>query len=62
MPPIGRFPDNMTIAQVIDMMKDIRKPFTNQFDVVLIEKFGLDKILAKRMSTLSGGTRQKVGC
>src|SRR5688500_18562604 len=27
MPQIGRFPDNMTIAQLLDMMKDIRKPF-----------------------------------
>src|SRR6186713_1742253 len=25
MPQIGRFPDNMTIAQVFDMLKDIRK-------------------------------------
>ena len=25
MPQIGRYPDNMTIAQVVDMMKDIKK-------------------------------------
>jgi Cu-processing system ATP-binding protein len=61
MPQIGRFPDNMTIAQVFDMMKDIRKPFHNRIDEELIENFGLNKILEKRMRTLSGGTRQKVG-
>jgi Cu-processing system ATP-binding protein len=61
MPQIGRFPENMTIAQVIDMMKDIRKSFTTGLDEELIGKFGLDKIMDKRMRTLSGGTRQKVG-
>lgn len=61
MPQIGRFPDNMTIAQVIDMMKDIRKPFTKQTDDELVQQFELDKIMQKRMRTLSGGTRQKVG-
>ena len=60
MPQIGRYPDNMTIAQVIDMMKDLRKPLTLKPDEELIIQFGLDKILGKRMCTLSGGTRQKV--
>ncbi len=57
----SRFPDNMTIAQVIAMMKDIRKPFTTHLDEELIQQLGLDKIMEKRMRTLSGGTRQKVG-
>ncbi|MEJ7831061.1 MAG: ABC transporter ATP-binding protein [Segetibacter sp.] len=61
MPQIGRFPDNMTIAQVVDMMKDIRKPFNKTFDDELVTSFGLDKVMDKRMRTLSGGTRQKVG-
>lgn len=61
MPQTSRFPENMTIAQVIDMMKDIRKPFTTKLDEELIENFELSKILNKRMRTLSGGTRQKVG-
>jgi Cu-processing system ATP-binding protein len=61
MPQIGRFPENMTIAQVIDMMKDIRKPFVSKLDEELIESFGLSSIMDKRMRTLSGGTRQKVG-
>jgi Cu-processing system ATP-binding protein len=61
MPQTGRFPDNMRIAQVFDMMKDIRKDSATGLDEDLISAFGLDKILHKRMRTLSGGTRQKVG-
>ena len=59
MPQIGRYPDNMTIGQVLDMMKDIRNTSSN-FDETLIEAFSLKDIYQKRMRTLSGGTRQKV--
>ncbi|WP_407521851.1 ABC transporter ATP-binding protein [Lacibacter sp. MH-610] len=59
MPQIGRYPDNMSIAQVIDMMKDIRKS-TTSLDEDLIAAFGLKNIEQKKMRTLSGGTRQKV--
>ena len=60
MPQIGRYPENMTIAQVFDMMKDIRKQPAAQPDEELIHLFKLDGMLHKRMGTLSGGTRQKV--
>jgi Cu-processing system ATP-binding protein len=60
MPQIGRYPENMTIAQVLDMMKDIRKQPATTLDEELIHLFKLDTILDKRMRTLSGGTRQKV--
>jgi Cu-processing system ATP-binding protein len=60
MPQIGRYPDNMSIGQVFDMMKDIRKKNEAILDEELIEQFGLNHILNKRMRTLSGGTRQKV--
>lgn len=59
MPQIGRYPDNMRIGQLIDMMKNIRQQ-TVHTDDELIEWFGLDKMYDKRMHTLSGGTRQKV--
>ena len=49
MPQIGRYPDNMTIAQVVDMMKDIRKKHAVQTDETLIEALGLRNILNKRM-------------
>ena len=61
MAQVGRFPDNMTIAQVIHMMKDIRKPFTRNTDDELVQRLNLGAIMEKRMRTLSGGTRQKVG-
>ncbi|MCZ2458207.1 MAG: ABC transporter ATP-binding protein [Chitinophagales bacterium] len=61
MPQIGRYPDNMTIGQVIRMMKDIRADKTGKaVDESLIKEFGLDQLQQKRMRTLSGGTRQKV--
>lgn len=58
MPQIGRYPDNMTIGQVLDMMKDIRN--SKALDEDLIRGFSVDKLLNKRMRTLSGGTIQKV--
>ena len=61
MPQVGRFPDNMKISQVIDMMKDLRKPHTKELDEELVIQFGLHEMMQKRMNTLSGGTRQKVG-
>ncbi len=60
MPQTGRYPDNMTIGQVLDMMKDIRNKQHSQLDEDLVKQFGVDKLLDKRMRTLSGGTRQKV--
>jgi Cu-processing system ATP-binding protein len=59
MPQIGRYPDNMKIGQVIEMIKNIRQS-EQKMDEELIQLFGLDKMLDKRMHTLSGGTRQKV--
>lgn len=58
MPQIGRYPDNMKIGQLIDMMKNVRP--SREYDEELIQSFGLDKMNDKAMRTLSGGTRQKV--
>ena len=59
MPQTGRYPDNMTIGQVLDMMKDIRGDKVT-LDEDLITAFNLKSLMNKRMRTLSGGTRQKV--
>lgn len=60
MPQIGRYPENMTIAHVIDMMKDIRKGSNKIPDEELVRSFGLNQMMQKKMRTLSGGTTQKV--
>ncbi len=59
MPQIGRYPENMTIKQVIDMIKEMRKDCTI-YDEELINDFGIPAIQHKTMRSLSGGTRQKV--
>ncbi len=59
MPQIGRYPDNISIGQLIDMMKNIR-PSGEKTDDELIDAFRLYKMYDKKMHSLSGGTRQKV--
>jgi len=59
MPQIGRYPDNMTIGQIVEMIKDIRKQDSDR-DEELMTRFHLPQMFDKRMRTLSGGTTQKV--
>lgn len=59
MPQIGRYPDYMTVGQIIEMIKKIRNS-NEVLDEDLIKAFELEKILDKQMRTLSGGTTQKV--
>jgi Cu-processing system ATP-binding protein len=60
MPQIGRYPDNMKIGQLFEMVKKIRNVPDNELDTDLLVKFNLASIFDKSMRTLSGGTRQKV--
>jgi len=59
MPQIGRYPDHMTIGQIIEMIKTIRNA-KEELDMDLFNAFEIEKILDKPMRTLSGGTTQKV--
>ncbi len=59
MPQIGRYPENISIGQLIEMMKNIR-PKEDRIDDELIDAFKLYKMYDKKMHALSGGTRQKV--
>lgn len=59
MPQIGKYPENMTIGQIISMVKGIRNTETN-LDETLYHHFEIEKLLHKRMRTLSGGTTQKI--
>lgn len=59
MPQVGRYPDNMTIGQVFEMIKDIRSA-NDKLDEDLVASFELEEMRDKKMRTLSGGTIQKV--
>lgn len=59
MPQIGRYPENMSIGQIINMVKAIRNS-NEALDTDLYEQFEIEKLLHKNMNTLSGGTTQKV--
>jgi len=58
MPQIGKYPENMKVGQLFNMMKDIR--VQKSVDEELMFEYSLDKISGKAMRTLSGGTTQKV--
>ena len=58
MPQIGRYPDHMTIGQIIEMMKEIRQSDTIEEELMYL--FKLNQLFDKKMRTLSGGTTQKV--
>lgn len=58
LPQIARFPDNLTVKELIHMIQDIRA--MPSFQNELIHTFGLQPFLDKKLSNLSGGTRQKV--
>jgi len=58
LPQIANFPSNLTVLELLQMIKDIRTKIAN--DAFLIEKFGLEPFLKQKLGNLSGGTRQKV--
>lgn len=58
LPQIANFPANLTVKELIRMIKDLRnKPGD---DAALIASFQLTPFLNKKLSNLSGGTKQKV--
>lgn len=59
MPQIGRYPENMSIGQVIETIKHLRQNNVGN-DEDLMRAFQLPSMADKRMRTLSGGTTQKV--
>ena len=59
MPQEARFPENLTGAEVIAMLKDLRDTGAAP-DEELVAAFDLEAELQKPLRTLSGGTRQKV--
>lgn len=59
MPQSPPFPENLTPAEVLQMLRDVRGS-VEQPDEELLVTFGLEREMGKPFRTLSGGTRQKV--
>lgn len=58
LPQIANFPANLTVKELIAMVKNLRPKEANDRD--LIELFSLESFLDKKLGNLSGGTKQKV--
>jgi len=58
MPQIARFPENLTVAELFRMTKDIRKTPATEEDYIAY--FNLEGFRDKALKNLSGGTKQKV--
>ena len=59
MPQIARYPENLTVKELISLVKELRNiPEINSDS--LINSFKLSDELEKPFKTLSGGTKQKV--
>ena len=58
LPQIANFPPNLTVTELINMVKNLRPKESNEQD--LIELFGLKGFMNKKLGNLSGGTKQKV--
>lgn len=58
LPQIANFPGNLKVKELIRMIKDLRQ--RESVEEKLIAIFQLEPFLDKKLSTLSGGTKQKV--
>ena len=58
MPQIARFPENLTGAELLALLRDLRN--RSGGDERLIDEFALRNALDRKLRVLSGGMRQKV--
>ncbi|PHR71621.1 MAG: copper ABC transporter ATP-binding protein [Lutibacter sp.] len=58
LPQIANFPANLSVIELIKMVKNLRPKTPNEKE--LIDLFGLNEFLNKKLGNLSGGTKQKV--
>jgi Cu-processing system ATP-binding protein len=59
MPQQPRFPENLTAAEIIELVKQVRR-LSGAVEEPYIERFSLAQELTKPVRALSGGTRQKL--
>src|SRR5690625_7574267 len=57
LPQIANFPGNLKVNELIRMIKDLRQKSGDEEE--LIQLFGLEPFLDKRLSTLSGGRSEE---
>lgn len=58
LPQIANFPGNLTVAELLKMVKNLRPKEANAEP--LIDLFSLHEFMNKKLGNLSGGTKQKV--
>lgn len=58
LPQIANFPANLTVQELIRMVKNLRPKAAHEAELIKI--FGLEPFLNKKLGNLSGGTKQKV--
>ncbi|SIS80832.1 Cu-processing system ATP-binding protein [Zobellia uliginosa] len=58
LPQIANFPGNLKVRELIRMIKDLRQSPSDEDRLIAL--FKLEPFLDKKLSTLSGGTKQKV--
>jgi Cu-processing system ATP-binding protein len=58
LPQIANFPANLTVIELLEMVKNLRPKQPSE--ARLIDLFGLQPFLDKKLGYLSGGTKQKV--
>ena len=58
LPQIANFPGNLRVRELIRMIKDLRQKPSDEERLITL--FALEPFMDKRLSTLSGGTKQKV--
>ncbi len=58
LPQIANFPGNLKVSELIRMIQDLRQKPSNPDALVAL--FGIESFLDKKLTNLSGGTRQKV--
>jgi Cu-processing system ATP-binding protein len=59
MPQVARFPDHLTLAELLRLVKDLRGVPAKE-EEGLLQRVGLEGSLYRPLRVLSGGTRQKV--
>ncbi|PIQ23201.1 copper ABC transporter ATP-binding protein [bacterium (Candidatus Blackallbacteria) CG17_big_fil_post_rev_8_21_14_2_50_48_46] len=59
MPQIARYPENLTVAELMALIKDLRS-LEESLDLDLFHALGIEEMEEKKLGALSGGMRQKV--